>query len=88
MSIATIEVQPRVVDVDFVDDKLVVSIEDGRVLLVPQAWYPRLQQGTKEERQDWRIFEDTEVRDVLFWEQLDELIPVVALLSGVASQCH
>ena len=34
MSIATIEIQPRVTTVEFADNKLVVSMEDGRVVLV------------------------------------------------------
>jgi len=86
MSIATIEIQPRVADVDFVDDKLAVSIEDGRVVLAPLTWYPRLLYATETERNDWRVFEDTDGRDVIFWEQLDELIPVIALLSGAPSR--
>ena len=86
MSIATIEIQPRVAKAEFTEDKLAVSIEDGRIVLVPLAWYPRLLYATRTERNDWRIFEDTDGRDVIFWEQLDELIPVVALLSGVPSR--
>ena len=50
MSIATIEVQPRAMKVGFIDDKLSVSIEDGRVVLVPQAWYPRLLYATESEQ--------------------------------------
>ena len=86
MSIATIEIQPRVTTVEFADNKLVVSIEDGRVVLAPLAWYPRLLHATPTEQRGWRVFEDTDGRDVIFWEQLDELIPVVALLSGIPSR--
>ncbi len=86
MSIATIEIQPRVAKVDFDNDKLIVSIEDGRIVLTPVAWYPRLLHATPAEQNDWRVFEDTDGRDVIFWEQLDELIPVVALLAGIPSR--
>ncbi|MCL4833003.1 MAG: DUF2442 domain-containing protein [Caldilineaceae bacterium] len=86
MSIATIDIQPRVMAVDFVDDKLSVTIADGRTLLVPIAWYPRLFHATESERKDWRVFEDAEGRDILFWEQLDELIPAIALLTGMPSR--
>ncbi len=86
MSIATIDVQPRVNEVKFIGDKLSVALEDGRVVLVPLAWYPRLVHATEAERNDWRVFEDTDGRDIIFWEQLDELIPVVALLAGVPSR--
>jgi hypothetical protein len=54
--------------------------------MAPKAWYPRLLYATDAERNDWRVFEDTDGRDVIFWEQLDELIPVVALLAGVPSR--
>jgi hypothetical protein len=86
MSIATIEVQPRVKKVEFTNDMLSVTIEDGRIMFVPLKWYPRLLQATEVERTDWRVFEDTDGRDVIFWERLDELIPVVALLAGAPSR--
>jgi hypothetical protein len=86
MSIATIDIQPRVQKIDFLNDNLSVTIEDGRVILVPQAWYPRLQHATETERNHWRVFEDSNGRDVIFWEELDELIPVIALLTGVSSR--
>jgi len=86
MSIATIDIQPRVLTIDFVDDKLSVTIADGRTLLVPVAWYPRLLHATEQERKDWRVFEDEDGRDILFWEQVDELIPAIALLTGIPSR--
>ena len=86
MSMATIDIQPRITAVAFVDDKLAVTLEDGRAVLAPLAWYPRLLHATPTERSAWRVFEDTDGRDVIFWEQLDELIPVIALLAGVSSR--
>lgn len=76
----------RIMHVEFVDENLSVTTEDGRVVLVPQAWYPRLQHATEAERNHWRVFEDSDGRDVIFWEELDELIPVIALLTGVSSR--
>lgn len=83
---ATIEPQPRVATVEFTADKLVVALDDERVILAPLLWYPRLLHATPEERRDWRVFEDTDGRDVIFWEQLDELIAVIALLAGIPSR--
>lgn len=34
----------------------------------------------------WRVFEDSDERDIIYWEALDELIPVIALLAGVSSR--
>lgn len=86
MSIATIDIQPRVAAVTFADDKLAVMLEDGRTVLTPLMWHPRLLHATSTERSNWRVFEDTDGRDVIFWEQIDELIPVIALLAGVPSR--
>jgi len=86
MSIATIETQPRVEAVEFAERMLSVRLMDGRTLLVPLEWYPRLLHASSDERQLWRVFEDSDERDIIFWEQLDELIPVVALLAGVPSR--
>jgi hypothetical protein len=86
MSIATIGVQPRVKKVEFTNDMLSVTIEDGRIMFVPLKWYPRLLQAAEVERNDWRVFEDADGRDIIFWESLDELIPVIALLAGVPSR--
>ena len=81
-----IEVQPRVEKVELTNDMLAVTIKDGHIVFVPLKWYPRLLHGTETERNDWRIFEDADGRDIIFWESLDELIPVVALLAGVPSR--
>ena len=86
MSIATIEAQPRVTVVEFTKDKISVTIEDGRVVFVPLSWYPRLLHATEVEQNHWRILEDTDDRDIVYWEQLDEMVPVVALFAGVPSR--
>ena len=86
MSIATIDIQPRVDRVEFNNDLLTVYIQDGRIVSVPIRWYPRLERATIKEQKEWRVFQDTDGRDILFWESLDELIPMVALLTGVPSR--
>lgn len=86
MSIATIEVQPRVEGVQFSEEMLTVTIKDGRQVSVPLDWYPRLLNASETERDEWRVFEDSDGRDIIFWESLDELIPVIALLAGVSSR--
>ncbi|MBV7328358.1 DUF2442 domain-containing protein [Chloroflexi bacterium TSY] len=86
MSIATIEIQPRVKNVEILNGHLTITIHDGRVLSVPLEWYPRLLHGTLSEQTAWRIFEDANGRDIIHWEQLDEFIPVIALLTGTSSR--
>ena len=84
--IANMDVQPRVVGVEIRDETLAVAIADGRTLLVPLSWYPRLQHATPNELENWTVFEDSDGRDILFWEELDELIPLIALVVGVPSR--
>lgn len=86
MSIATIDVQPRVERVEFSSDSFSVSLQDGRIVSAPLAWYPRLRSATPRERAEWEIFQDSDERDIIHWEQLDEFIPVIALLTGTPSR--
>ena len=37
------------------DDSLIVDLDDGRTISVPLAWFPRLLNGSEEERNNWRI---------------------------------
>src|SRR5713101_1832331 len=86
MSIATIEVQPRVEQVEITEDSLSVHLQDGRIVSVPLTWYPRLSEASHDERNDWRVFEDSHGRDIICWERVDELIPVIALRTGQPSR--
>ena len=61
------------------DDRLTVDLSDGRSISVPLAWYPRLLQGTREERSNWRLVGNNEG---VHWPDLDEDISVENLLLG------
>ncbi len=61
------------------ETQLIVDLADGRQLSVPLAWYPRLLQGTAEERQNWEIFGDGMAIE---WADLDEHIELEGLLAG------
>ena len=49
MNTLVLEADPQVVDVSFTDDKLSIALSDGRFLLVPLSWYPRLSHATPTE---------------------------------------
>jgi Protein of unknown function (DUF2442) len=68
--------------VRFSDDSMTVSLDDGRALSVPLAWYPRLLHGTKQEREIYELIGDGEG---IHWPQLDEDISVEGLLAGKRS---
>ena len=63
--------------VRFDEDMMWVDLNDGRVLGVPLAWFPRLLHAAPEERRACRVS-----RRGLHWEALDEGISVSGLLAG------
>ena len=64
------------------EDALVVDLADGRTVTAPLAWYPRLMQGSLEERAHHRFVGDAEG---IHWPDLDEDISVENILAGRAS---
>jgi hypothetical protein len=56
-----------------------VELSDGRALSVPYSWYPRLQHGRPEERENWELIGDG---DGIHWPELDEDVSVEGLLAG------
>ncbi len=68
--------------VEFSEDAFTVYLDDGRALLVPLAWYPRLLHGTPEERE---VLELIAGGEGIHWPLLDEDISVAGLLEGRGS---
>jgi hypothetical protein len=69
-------------DVSITDDSLTVDLTDGRTLVVPTGWFPRLLHGTPEERDNWRLVG----KGVgINWPDLDEDISVENLILGKPS---
>ncbi|MCE2520812.1 MAG: DUF2442 domain-containing protein [Alphaproteobacteria bacterium] len=83
MGTLTLESEPVAVDVVFSADSFRVTIDDGRELSVPLAWFPRLLHGTPEQRDQWGLIGRGEG---LHWEALDEDISVAGLLAGRGDQ--
>ena len=61
---------------------LVVELQDGRVVSVPLAWYPRLMEGSAAERRRWELIGPG---IGIHWPALDEDISVDGLLRGLPS---
>ena len=72
----------RVREVRMDEDSLVVDLMDGRTLIVPLAWYPRLWHGTPEERANFEVFGEGEY---IHWPNLDEDLTVAGLVAGLPS---
>jgi len=58
-------------------DSLTVELEDGRTIIVPTAWYPRLSHGTPSE---WANYELSALG--IHWPDLDEDLSISGLLLG------
>jgi hypothetical protein len=67
--------------VKFDDDSMWVELSDGRALGVPYAWFPRLLNASKKQREAVEIG-----RFGLHWEAIDEDISIAGLLAGRRDQ--
>ncbi len=84
MSTSAIEIQiPRAMGGNVTDDTLSVELDDGRMIAVPLAWFPRLVHATSEERSNWRLIGSGQG---IHWPDLDEDISVQGLLLGRPSR--
>jgi hypothetical protein len=79
MSTLVLEIEPIAVKVGVTEDDLTVNLSDGRRILVPLAWYPRLLYASTAERQNWRLLGDGYAIE---WPDLDEHIGIEGLLAG------
>lgn len=69
----------RVQDVHFTDDTLAVDLSDGRTIVVPLAWFPRLLAATMEQRSRWKV---SGGGYGIHWADLDEDLSTEGLLRG------
>jgi len=79
MSTLVLEIEPIAVQVNVTEDDLAVNLSDGRRILVPLAWYPRLLNASPVERQNWQLLGDGYAIE---WPDLDEHIGIEGLLAG------
>jgi hypothetical protein len=79
MSTLVLETEPLAKAVSITDEELTVELADGRRIMVPLAWYPRLLNATAAERQNWRLLGDGYAME---WPELDEHIGVEGILAG------
>ena len=74
--------QARAQSLSVSEEALTVDLVDGRTVIVPLVWYPRLWHGSKEERNHFEIFGDGAY---IHWPDLDEDLTVAGLLEGKRS---
>lgn len=79
MSTLKLETEPLAVDVTVDERTLRVSLDDGRELAVPVAWFPRLRDASPTDRANWRLIG---MGEGIHWPNIDEDISVLGLLAG------
>ncbi len=79
MSISVINRDPRVDDVKISEDRLEVTLRDGRRISAPLAWFPRLQTATDADRAVWEVCAGGYG---IHWPRIDEDLSVDGLLVG------
>src|SRR5207247_1383508 len=80
MSSLDVEIQEaRAQAVRVTDESLTVDLVDGRTVIVPVVWFPRLWHGSPEERSRLEIIGDG---SYIHWPDLDEDLTVAGLLAG------
>ena len=80
MSISEPSAGTRVKDVRVSDDALSVDLADGRTIIVPLAWYPRLLHATPEQRANWQV---AGAGFGIHWPEIDEDLSTDGLLRGL-----
>jgi hypothetical protein len=79
MNTLVFETEPLAAGVSVTDEELVVDLADGRRIIVPLAWYPRLLHASASERQNCQLLGDGYAIE---WPDLDEHIGIEGLLAG------
>ena len=75
------EVKPgeRVKDVCFTEDTLAVDLLDGRTIVVPLVWFPKLLDAAPEQRRNWKL---SSAGYGIHWPDIDEDLSTEGLLRG------
>ncbi len=67
----------QAVSVAFTPTDLVVTLADGRKIVTPLAWYPRLERASATDRADYEIMPMG-----IHWPRLDEDLAIAGMLKG------
>jgi hypothetical protein len=79
MTTLVLEKDPAAIHVRIGKRNLTVDLADGRSVVVPLSWYPRLAHGSTAERRNCRLLGNGYAIE---WPDLDEHIGVEGLLAG------
>jgi Protein of unknown function (DUF2442) len=69
----------RVAGVEVSEDVLSVNLMDGRTIIVPLVWYPRLLNASESERKNWQVCGGGYG---IHWPDIDEDLSTEGMLRG------
>ena len=79
MSTLAVEIHPLAQNVEFTVDDMIVSLVDGRKVIVPLVWFPRLSKASESQLENYELLGDGEG---IHWPEIDEDLSVAGLLRG------
>jgi hypothetical protein len=79
MSVSEPKPGERVKDVHLTEDSMSVDLLDGRTIVVPLVWYPKLLDASPEQRKNWRL---SGAGFGIHWPDIDEDLSTEGLLRG------
>jgi len=68
--------------VEITATELIVTLTDGRKIVTPLEWYPRLHHATLAQRAMWEWWGP---KSAILWPEIDELLGIAEMLQGVPS---
>jgi hypothetical protein len=77
MPISAVKLDATAIDVTVTDERLIVTLADGRELSAPLTWFPRLTEATDEQRRKWRLIGRGHG---IHWPEVDEDVSIASLL--------
>jgi len=72
-----VKLDAAAIDGTVTDDRLIVTLADGRELSAPLAWFPRLLEASDAQRRKWRFIGRGHG---IHWPEVDEDVSVASLL--------
>ena len=79
MSTLVVETYALAENVEFTNDDIILSLVDGRRIMIPLVWFPRLTAATKDQLTNYELLGDGEG---IHWPDIDEDLSVAGLLRG------
>jgi hypothetical protein len=78
------EIKPgeRVKNIHLAEDTMAVDLADGRTIVVPWVWYPRLLDASSEQRLNWQV---SAGGYRIHWPDIDEDLSAAGLLRGASA---